>query len=52
MKPETAVKLVEVVETLNKNKRLLVMAAVLTMVIVGADFGVLGDENPNDWSLL
>ncbi|MEM4697230.1 MAG: hypothetical protein QW501_02830 [Zestosphaera sp.] len=52
MKPETAVKLVEVLETLNKNKKLLVVAAVLTVALAKFDFGILGDENPNDWSVL
>ncbi|MGC8975461.1 MAG: hypothetical protein ACP5KB_04605 [Thermoprotei archaeon] len=52
MKPETAVKLVEVLETLSRNKKLLMAAVVLTIALVGSDFGVLGDENPDDWSLL
>ena len=52
MKPESAVKLVEVLETLNKNKKLLVVAAVLAVALAKIDFGILGDENPNDWSLL
>ncbi|MEO3992937.1 MAG: hypothetical protein QN229_01300 [Desulfurococcaceae archaeon TW002] len=52
MKPETAVKLVEVLETFNRNRGLLVAAILLTVALAGADFGVLGDENPDDWSLL
>lgn len=52
MRPETAVKLVEVLETLNKNKKLLVLAAVLTVALASSDFGILGDENPDDWSVL
>jgi len=52
MKPESAVKLVEVLETLNKNKKLLMVAAILTVALATVDFGILGDENPDDWSLL
>jgi len=52
MKPEVAVKLVDVLETLNKNKKLLVVAVALTVALAKIDFGVLGDENPNDWSVL
>jgi len=52
MKPEVAVKLVDVLETLNKNKKLLVIAAALTVALAKVDFGILGDENPDDWSLL
>ncbi len=52
MKPETAVKLVEALETLNRNKKLLVVAAVLTVALAKFDIGILGDENPNDWSVL
>ena len=52
MKPETAVKLAEVLETLNKNKKLLVVAAALTIALARFDFGILGDENPDDWAVL
>lgn len=52
MKPETAVKLVEVLENLNRSKKLLAVASILTITLAGFDFGILGDENPDDWSVL
>ncbi|MEM2020855.1 MAG: hypothetical protein QXP80_01335 [Zestosphaera sp.] len=54
MKPETTVRLVEILETLNKNRKLLYVAAILTIALAKTKFGVgiLGDENPRDWSVL
>jgi capsular polysaccharide biosynthesis protein len=49
MKPEAAVKLVEVLETLNKNKKLLMIATILAVALVIDPFG---DPNPDDWSVL
>lgn len=54
MKPETTVKLAEVLGTLNRNKKLLYAAAILAVVLAKGKFdvGILGDENPHDWSLI
>jgi hypothetical protein len=52
MRPETAVRLVNVLETLNKNKGLLALAIALTIALTTSDFGILGDENPRDKSVL
>ncbi|MEM2004826.1 MAG: hypothetical protein QW705_03390 [Zestosphaera sp.] len=54
MKPETTVKLVEVLESLNRNRKLLYAAVILATVLAKGKFsvGILGDENPRDWSLI
>lgn len=54
VKPETTVRLVEILETLNKNRKLLYVAAILAIALAKTKFdvGILGDENPRDWAVL